>query len=196
MAPIDIRMMQRILAMLTKSGRSIVYRRVTVSSGYAADQNPPSLESATTDGVTLVGAGTVTLDADGWFGKLVAGDSFSATGHAAPYVIQADQTIANGQVTVSVLPVVAAEIPDNTSVTFAFSADTTILARISSKPNFYRGGTLVEESRLAVIFKGDALSVRPKTGDIMIIDGEHYRVSSPTPEYIKETVGLWRVQAE
>lgn len=196
MAQIDARVHQRVLAMLKVTGTNVTYRPVSVSEGFAADQNPPSLSSVAVSGVTTVGSGSITLTGSGWFGKLVAGDSIVVAGHTDPYVIQADQTIAANAVTVSVLPVVEIEIPDATEVTLSFSVDVTVLARVSSKPFFYRGGTLVEESRLSVIFKGDALPSRPKQGDIIIFDSNQYRVASVNPDYIKETVGLWRVQAE
>lgn len=198
MTAFEDRVRGRVTALTAKVGKSITYRRISVSSGPVPLQNPPTTPNAiTVQSGELTGATSLQVGGAGFRGRVVAGDTFTVAGNAQVYTITADANIdrANGTVTLVFSPGLSADASISDAVAFTWSGDTTVVARISSYTNMYQGGSLMEAPSTVAVIPGEALSAAPKVGDQLIIDTETLTIFSVPTDFVQENPGLWRVQA-
>lgn len=191
---IDDRIRDRVAALTGITGTTIILRRITTDGGPAPSTNPPTGGPATVDAETLSGTSLITI-AGGFRGRLVAGDAFSIAAGQIHTITGAIAAVGGKFIDIAFTPALAADAAAGAAVTFTYAADVTLTARIGSFPTRMVDGTAIRSTDLMVIIPGSALSTRPAPSDLILIGGVPHNVISADPQYVRDAVGLWRVQA-
>lgn len=192
----DSRIKSRVKHLARKTGTSIIYRKIDRTSGPNPSVNPATADAAQTVGAASAGASSLTITATALRGYVVPGDRIIISGHPTAYTITNTVTASGNTLTgVTFTPVLASPVSGGTAITFGWLNDTTILARISSKPIFNKGDTLVQDGDLSVIVPALSIAFPPRQVDKLIIAGVAHTIVSSTPGYARNEVAIWTIQA-
>lgn len=186
-------MVYDLAAMIADQGMNVVIRNLTTITGPQPYPNPPSFSSDfSVSGGAALHATSITFDASLVNGRLLAGDAFKLGADPTLYTIGTTiQSSANAFTGVSFTPMLAVAATDDESVGFTFSADTTVLALVTSFPSRLINGTTIQASDKQVRFLASSLSYAPVITNKIFMFGEVYSIVNPRPIQVQGTIFAW-----
>jgi len=193
MSVLEGEMVYDLAAMIGDQGMNVVVRNLTTVTGPQPYPNPPSYsEDFAVSGGAAPHATSITFAAKLVNGRLLAGDTFQLGSDPTVYTVATTiQSSANAFTGVAFTPGLAVAATNGESVTFAFSADTTVPALVTSFPSRLVNGTTIQASDKQVRFLASGLPYAPVATDKIFMFGEVYSIVNPRPIQIQGTIFAW-----
>jgi hypothetical protein len=179
-------------------GRQIVIRDTTNIAGPTPYPNPPQATPSSLQTAALSGDTEVAIAGDQINGRLIAGDEFTLGSDPTIYTVTAPNNAQNNAFTaVSITPSLVAGYAEGVAVNFIWSADTLLMALMTSYPARLVNGTTIQTQDQKVRFMASAVPFRPTTTMKMIVvgTGDTYSLIAVHDVEVQGAVYAWSCQA-
>jgi hypothetical protein len=188
----------RVAAAIRRNGTRIILRNPTQTRGPVQHPYPPTLDGAVLDGAQRGGATLISIRADEALGLLVPGDEITVGG--AAYLVvdggasRSYDAASPGFDNIRISPPLVADLADGAPMTFVWSTDQYLWAKIQSVPSILVDGSLfmTEDLQVTIAAKG---ATPPSLAAKLIIGSDTRAIVSRRPVYANGYVTMWQLQA-
>ncbi len=174
---IEAELAYNLAQMIADNGSLVTMRNLTTVSGPSPAPNPPNVSGLVVSGTAAIGASVVTLRATRATGRFVSGDVLKFGTDAQAYAVTAPVTAAaNGFAAVPIAPPLVIAVTDGEALVVTYSADTVVMAFVTSYPARLVNGTSIQNGDIKVRLLASSIPFLPAVTDKIFVGANSYSI--------------------